>query len=323
MSEFRKDPLHNKWVLIVPERGKRPHAYFKEENKEENKICPFCEGNENMTPPEIDSFRNKGKKGTPGWNVRVFANKYPALTTEAKEKLNKDSSRDSAQGYGSHEIVVETPLHERDIYGMTQDEILLFLKMYRKRYIALKQDKKIKSIFIFKNHGRTAGASLSHSHSQIIALPMVPPFIKEAIKTSSNYKSCIYCALIEKASDEGRVLLRNESFIVIAPYASEFPYQLMVLPAEHKPHFEETSDKELTLLSGIFKEIFNKYKALLGNVPFNYFINTFPLRESIPENHWNIQIMPKLTVTAGFEKGTGITINPVPPETAVKELKKY
>ncbi len=321
MSEFRKDPLHNKWVLFVPERSKRPRAFFsgKDEGaREDEKNCPFCEGRENLTPPEIDSFRKKGKAGEPGWLVRVFSNKYPALNKEIKMSPPADKMPYIVEGYGFHEVVAETPSHTKDIYSMTHDEILLILQMYRKRYNILKEKKDIKSIFIFKNHGRAAGASLSHSHSQILALPIFPPFIEEETILMVKSTKCIYCGLIKKASGDGRVLLDKGGFIVLAPYASRYPYQLLLLPKSHQPFFENTEDKELVKLADVLKEVFFRYEKLFGNIPFNYFLNTF----SVNKGHWNIQIMPKLTEPAGFEKGTGIFINPVLPERAVEELKK-
>jgi UDPglucose--hexose-1-phosphate uridylyltransferase len=321
MSEFRKDTLHNKWTLIVPTRGKRPHAFSFEETEEEKKDknnCPFCEGNERMTPPETDSFRDKGKPDTPGWQVRVFPNKYPALNKEIKMRGLADKNRPFVEGYGLHEVIAETPEHSKDIYSMNQDEIILILKMYRKRYKILKEKKNIKSVFIFKNHGRAAGASLSHSHSQILALPIVPPFIEEETQAIKKAKSCIYCRFTEKAFNDNRVLLENSDFVALAPYASEYPYELLILPRRHQPFFEEIEDKQLTLLANVIKCVFSKYKNLLGAIPFNYFFNT----PSIKKGHWNIQIMPKLITPAGFEKGTGISINPIPPELVVRELKK-
>ncbi|MBN1695455.1 DUF4931 domain-containing protein [candidate division WOR-3 bacterium] len=323
MSEFRKDPLHNKWVLTVPGRGKRPNAFSYEKSEEEGKAdrknCPFCEGNESMTPPEVDSFREKGKEDEPGWLVRVFPNKYPALNEKTNIGVLKNEFPDIVEGYGFHEVIAETPSHEKDIYSMNQDELLLVLKMYRKRYKILKKKKKIKSVFIFKNHGISAGASLLHSHSQILALPLVPPFMAEETEMIKKAKSCIYCRLIEKAYEGNRVLLESRGFIVFAPYASEYPYQLLILPRIHQPFFEEEEDEQLTILADVIKDVFIRYKKLLGAIPFNYFFNT-PYME---KGHWNIQIMPKLTITAGFEKGTGISINPIPPENAVMELKRF
>jgi UDPglucose--hexose-1-phosphate uridylyltransferase len=322
MSEFRKNPLHNKCVLIVPTRGKRPHAFSYEEIREQKKYkksCPFCEGNESMTPPETDSLRNNGKPDQPGWQVRVFPNIYPALTRESKEMSGSaDKNPALVEGYGYHEVIAETPSHKKDIYSMKQEEIISILKIYRKRYKILKKKKNIKCVFIFKNHGRTAGASLSHSHSQILALSIIPPFIEEETRAIKKAKKCIYCGMIEDALTSNRVLLENSDFIAFAPYASEYPYQLLILPKKHQGFFEKTDDKQLVLLSDIIKEIFRMYNKLLGNIPFNYFFNT----PSSKQAHWNIQIMPKLTIPAGFEKGTGISINPVPPEAAVRELKR-
>ena len=321
MSEFRKDPLHNKWVLFVPERSKRPHAFFSGKDggvQEDEKKCPFCEGRENLTPPEVDSFREKGKADEPGWLVRVFPNKFPALNKEAKMSSMKAGIPNVVEGYGFHEVIAETPSHGKDIYNMSNDEILLVLKMYKKRYNVLKEKKNIKSIFIFKNHGREAGASLSHSHSQILALPIVPPFIEEETVLIVKSDYCIYCGLIDEALDDNRVLLDKKGFIVFAPYASRYPYQLLLLPKRHQPFFGETEDEKLIELAAVLQEVFRLYEKLFGNIPFNYFLNTFYEKKG----HWNIQIMPKLTVPAGFEKGTGIFINPVLPKTAIEELKK-
>jgi UDPglucose--hexose-1-phosphate uridylyltransferase len=321
MSEFRKDPLHNKWVLFVPERSKRPHAFFNgrdEKDQESEKDCPFCEGKEKLTPPEVDSFREQGRADEPGWLVRVFPNKYPALNKEAKMRTVVDKTPYLVEGYGFHEVIAESPSHTKDLYSMTPEEIILILKMYRKRYNVLKEKKDIKSIFIFKNHGRAAGASLLHSHSQILALPIVPPFVEEETILIVKSKKCIYCGLIEEASADGRVLLDEGSFIVFAPYASRYPYQLLLLPKNHEPFFEETEDEQLIKLADVLKEVFFRYEKLFGNIPFNYFLNSFPVQKG----HWNIQIMPKLTIPAGFEKGTGIFINPVLPKKAVEELKE-
>ncbi|MEJ2354700.1 MAG: DUF4931 domain-containing protein [candidate division WOR-3 bacterium] len=320
MSEFRKDTLHNKWVLVVPARGKRPHSFLNEvrtEEKDSEKNCPFCEGNEYMTPPEVDSFRTTGKADEPGWRVRVFANKYPALDRGIKTIL-PDNNPGKIEGYGFHEVIAETPSHDKDIYNMNQEELALVLKMYRKRYRVLRKEKYIKSVFIFKNHGRAAGASLSHSHSQILALPIIPPSVEEEMRTIKKAKKCLYCDLLKKAFKEKRVLSKNGEFVVFAPYASESPYQLLLLPQKHQPFFEKTEGEQLIQLSNLLKEIFLKYKNLLGKIPFNCFFNL----PTTKEGHWNIQITPKLTIPAGFEKGTGIYINPVTPEIAVSELKK-
>jgi len=321
MSEFRKDPLHNRWVLIVPKRGKRPRSFFNKSETEDansSQNCPFCEGKEKLTPPEVDSFRNSGKDNEPGWTVRVFPNKYPALNKEIKINLRENKKRNKIEGYGFHEVIVETPSHDKTIYSMNQDELTLVLKMYRKRYRFLKNEKNIKSVFIFKNHGREAGASLSHSHSQILALPIVPPFIEEEMRIIKKTKNCVYCGLLKKAFSEKRVLAENSDFVAFAPYASEYPYQLLVLPRKHRAFFEQTEDDQLTLLSILLKEIFRKYKKLLGKIPFNCFF----ILPSTKEGHWNVKITPKLTIPAGFEKGIDIYINPVPPEIAVTELRK-
>ncbi|MEA1912699.1 MAG: DUF4931 domain-containing protein [candidate division WOR-3 bacterium] len=321
MTNFRKDPLYNRWVLMVPGRGKRPHAFYREKEKDDGKVCPFCEGREEKTPPEIDSFRVKGKANEPGWKIRVVPNKYPALTRELKTGWGSKGLLQSIKGYGTHEVIIETPSHSKTLYNMNEEEISLIFKMYRKRTIILKEDKNLKCIFIFKNYGRIAGASFPHSHSQILGLPLIPPFVEEEIKRIKDSLNCIYCHLILKAGKDKRILTKNSDFIALAPYASLVPYQITVFPLEHKPYFEEISDAEINSLSRIIKEIFQRYNKILRAPAFNFFIHTFPRDKRCKNYHYHLQIMPKLTIQAGFEMGSGIFINPVPPKTAIRELK--
>ncbi len=336
MGEIRKDPIHNRWVIIADERKKRPHAFYRElEEVSDKRKCPFCEGKEKKTPPEIDSFRVRGKPDEPGWRIRVVPNKYPALNPEGfnpeglnpKGKIRKifDGLSYRYHGYGRHEVIIETPHHKKNLFNMDKEEISLIFSMYRKRYLYLKKDKNLKYILIFKNYGNIAGASLPHSHSQVIGLPLIPPEIEEELMAIKDSIKCPFCNSIQRARDEERILERNKDFTVLAPYAPIAPYELVVYPLEHKPCFEEINDSEMDSLSEIIRDTFRRFNKLLENPPFNYFLHTSPTTPTakIYKNyHWHIVIMPKLGLSAGFEMGSGIYINPVDPRKAVKELKE-
>ncbi|MCK4322108.1 DUF4931 domain-containing protein [candidate division WOR-3 bacterium] len=326
MREIRKDPIHNRWVIIASNRKNRPHAFYREEEEiGSKKECPFCEGKEKKTPPEIDSFRASGKPNEPGWKIRVVPNKFPALTSEGEPRKVYNGLYYKINGFGIHEVIIETPYHKKNLFNMDKKEISLIISMYKKRYLALKENKNLKYILIFKNHGKIAGGSLPHSHSQIIGLPLIPPEIEEEIILVEDSVKCHYCKLIQRAYNEERVLKRNKDFIVLAPYASVAPYELVIYPLQHKPCFEEINDSEINSLSELLQDVFKKYNKVLENPPFNYFLHTAPtaLTPRVYKNyHWHIVIMPKLTMTAGFEKSSNIYINPVEPKEAVGKLRE-
>ncbi len=326
MGEIRKDPIHNRWVIIADGRAKRPHAFYNgiEEGGNKRK-CPFCEGREEKTPPEIDSFRISGKPNEPGWKIRVVPNKYPALVPDDKVEKIFNGLSYKLRNSGTHEVIVETPYHKKNLFNMDREEISLIIKMYRKRYLSLRGDKNLKYILIFKNHGKIAGGSLPHSHSQLIGLPLIPPAIEEELIAVKESVKCPFCDFILRSYNEERTLIRNKDFIALAPYASTAPYELVIYPLKHVPCFEEINDSEIDSLSKIFQDVFHKYNELLEKPPFNYFLHTSPTAPTakVYKNyHWHIVILPKLTITAGFEMGSNIFINPVAPERAVRELKK-
>lgn len=326
MREIRKDPIHNRWVIIASDRKERPHAFYTEEEEVGSKReCPFCEGKEKKTPPEIDSIRDRGMPGEPGWRVRVVPNKFPALISELEPNKIFNGLSYKINGFGIHEVIIETPHHKKNLFNMDEEEISLIISMYKKRYLALKENSNIKYILIFKNHGRIAGGSLPHSHSQVIGLPLIPPEIEEELSETEASIECPYCNLIQRAYEEERVLNTNKDFIVFAPFAPIAPYELVIFPLEHKPCFEEIKDSEINSLSKLFKGIFKKYKKVLINPSFNYFLHTAPTELThriYKKYHWHFVLMPKLTMTAGFEMGSNIYINSLDPKNAVKELRE-
>ncbi len=329
MPELRKDPVIGRWVIIATERGKRPSDFGSVIENKKRGFCPFCEGNEHITPPEILAYRKPGTQANkPGWNVRVVPNKFPALQIEGELDKRGDGMFDKMNGIGAHEVIIETPDHNKGIADLDITSIESVFWAYRARLQDLKKDKRFKYILIFKNHGAAAGASLEHSHTQLIATPIVPKRVMEELKEAKNYyeykERCIFCDIIrQEMKDNIRVVCQNDKFITIAPFASRFPFEMWLLPKFHICAYEDMEEKMYILLAELLKETLLRLKKTLTNPPYNFIIHTTPARQNDLEYyHWHIEIIPKLTKVAGFEWGSGFYINPTPPEEATKYLKE-
>lgn len=330
MPELRKDPIIDRWVIISTERGKRPVFFVEEVPPPRPGICPLCPGNEHMTPPEIYAIRDvHSHPNAPDWQLRVVPNKFPALRIEGDLGKEGIGLYDKMNGIGAHEVIVETAKHGETMATMAVTQIQNVFAAYKARMLDLYKDRRFRYVVIFKNHGSTAGASLDHSHSQLIALPIVPKRVGEEIKGGLNYfkykDRCIFCDIIaQEREDNARVVLENERFIAISPFASRFPFEIWILPIRHESNFVEhgTEDKFFAI-SEIISEILKRYDKVLDSPAYNYMIHTAPFGEMhIPHYHWHIEIIPRLTKTAGFEWGTGFFINPTPPEEATIYLKE-
>lgn len=328
MPELRKDPVIGRWVIIATERSKRPDEFGSlDKQVEKDTLCPFCPGNEDKTPPEILAYREPGTlPDRPGWRVRVVSNKFPALRIEGQLKRQGEGMFDKMQGIGAHEVIIETPDHEKRLADLEQSQIEEILWAFRDRTLDLKKDPRFRYILIFKNQGRAAGASLSHSHSQLIATPIVPKRVMEELAGASEYyeykERCVFCDIVyQECKERLRLIGENEDFVAIEPFASRFPFETWIIPKIHEAHFEEATKHEYTQLAAILKGIMGRLKKVLREPPYNYVIHTAPYVDDYSrEYHWHIEIMPKLTRVAGFEWGTGFYINPIPPEEAVRYL---
>jgi len=335
MTELRKDPIIDNWVIISTERGRRPLDYKIKTEEKKKDSCVFCEGNEGETPPEIFAFRKKGtRENSPGWKVRVVNNKYPALKMEGKEAaLEKAGIFEKMGGLGVHEVIIETPHHQKDFDNLSIGNIVLILKTYRQRYLDLSKDKRIKYILIFKNYGIDGGASLEHPHSQLIGTPIIPQKIKEELEGAKEYFDlngrCLFCDYIEQEiKSKDRLIKETEKYVAISPFAARFPFETWILPKYHNACYKETSDNDILSLARIMKEILSKIKKKLNNPPYNFIIHTAPSKEFSTREwpgldkkyHWHIEIIPRLTKIAGFEWGTGFYINTTSPEEAARIL---
>jgi len=330
MAELRKDPVIGRWVIISTERGKRPSDFTVEESvKIESKACPFCEGNEVMTPPEILSYRKDGTgPNSPGWWIRVVPNKFPALRIEGELGKRGKGIYDVMNGVGAHEVIIETPEHIDDVFFLEQKVVEEVIWVYRDRMIDLMKDPRFEYVLIFKNKGRVAGASLDHSHSQVIATPVVPKRVEEEMEGSKKYFDfkgrCVFCDIInQEIESKERLLWEDENFISFCPFASRFPYEMGILPKRHYSDFRKINQTEVRSLAWMFKRCIESLNRILPNVPYNYIIHTSPSeQQDLDYYHWHLEIMPRITRIAGFEWGTGFYINYVPPEEAVKHLKQ-
>ncbi len=329
MPELRRDPIIGRWVIISSERSKRPSEYNATQDYPQGGSCPFCPGFEDKTPPEILAYYNTGReKNKTGWWVRVIPNKFPALEIDGNLNRTGVGMYDKMNGFGAHEVIIETPDHDQQIHEMDQSKIEDVFWAYRDRIVDLKKDPRLEYILVFKNHGAAAGASLSHPHSQLIAMPMVPLRLKSEIAGAQNYfeykERCVWCDMIrQEMSEGGRMVAQNKDFVVFAPFASRFPFELWLLPLRHSSDFHDIQKAEIANLASIVKDVFGKQTSVLDNPPFNFILHTAPLKSlGMPYYHWYIEIIPKLTKMAGFEQGTGFYINPTPPEDAAKMLRE-
>ncbi len=331
MPELRKDPITRRWVIIATERAARPTDFLGQFGQEpaDRDRCPFCEGREGQTPPEIFVLRREGSAPNgPGWWVRVVANKYPALRIEGDTARTREGMFTRMDGVGAHEVIIETPTHDTHLALLPEEHIADVIRAYRERYIDLDRDERFEYLLLFRNHGRAAGASLSHPHSQLIALPMVPKRTREEMEAAQLYLerqgACVYCDLLRQELDAGtRVVYENAQFAAVAPYAARFPFETWILPREHQASFGAISSGQIPAMANALKTVLLKLAVLLGNPPYNYIVHTAPY--TAPQAHayhWHLEIMPQLVRTAGFEWGSGFHINPVAPEDAARFLRE-
>lgn len=329
MPELRKDPIHGRWVIISTERSRRPSDFTAEERRPVGGFCPLCEGNEDRTPPETLAFRDNGTPpNSPGWTLRVVPNKFPALRIEGELDREGEGIYDKMNGVGAHEVVIETPRHEDILATLPLKGVNNVLHAYRERIIDLRRDQRLRYVLVFKNHGVAAGASLEHSHSQIIALPIVPKRVSEEIegaKTYFNFKDrCVFCDIIrQELQQKRRIITENKSFLSIAPFASRFPFETWILPKTHYCSFEHMDLSLYEQAAQILLDTLQRIYRVLNDPPYNYVIHTSSFPEVDAEHyHWHFEIMPKLTKVAGFEWGTGFYINPTPPEEAAEYMRE-
>ncbi|HTG01887.1 MAG TPA: galactose-1-phosphate uridylyltransferase [Nitrospirota bacterium] len=329
MPELRKDPITGRWVIISSERGKRPNEFPDQRNKKRTGFCPFCAGNERTTPHEILAYRDAGTAvDGPGWRLRTVPNKFPALQIEGDLNKQGEGIFDKMSGIGAHEVIIESPDHEATLSTLPARAMEEMLWAYRDRMEDLKRDRRFQYTLIFKNEGINAGATLEHTHSQLIALPIVPIQVQEEIDGCKRHyelkERCIFCDIVrQEVQTATRVVIETPLFVALAPYAPRFPFETWIMPKRHLSCYSCSTNDDFRDLAALLQNVLRRIDRALSNPPYNYVIHTSPFRDERNEYyHWHIELMPKLTNVAGFEWGSGFYINPTPPEDAAKFLRE-
>ena len=341
MSELRKDPIVDRWVIIATERSRRPSDFASTEVPlPVGAFCPFCPDNENRTPPEIAQWGRPAAApaNSPGWRVRVVPNKFPVLNNEGALDPQGLGMFDFLNGIGSHEVIIESPRHDWDFPEATPSEMREIFCAYTARLNDLRRDERFRYIVIFRNSGTIAGATLAHPHSQVIALPIIPKQVKEQLDAAREYyerkSRCVFCDVLrQEISMKERVVEANEHFVVLSPFAARFPFELQVYPRRHSHDFALMTAEEMDALGDTLARNLCRLKRTLNNPAYNLMVQTAPAQQPKPgqpghwatiphDYHWRIDILPRLTRVAGFEWGTGFYINPVAPEQATQLLQE-
>jgi len=330
MPELRKDPVVGRWVIISTERGRRPSDFNgSAPTLSSSKPCPFDVGNEDKTPPEVLAYREAGTlPNTPGWTVRVVPNKFPALQIEGGLDRRGEGLYDKMNGIGAHEVIIETTDHTKELSELPTEQIENVLWAFRDRVVDLKNDNRFRYILIFKNHGGEAGATIEHTHTQLIATPIIPKSIQEELEGARRYwelkERCVFCDMIEQELRERkRLVMENEHFVSFEPFAPRFPFETWILPRSHISAFEDSQKSEFKSLAHALQESLQRINKALNRPHYNFIVHSAPCRDTrLDHYHWHIEIMPKLTKVAGFEWGTGFYINPTSPEEAAQYLRE-
>ncbi len=328
MPELRQNYSTKEWVIIATERAKRPEelATHRPPKAVASRVatCPFCPGNEEKTPPEILRVPDNGDGS---WGVRVVPNKFAALARDAEPIRTVHRTRRSIDGFGVHDVIIDTPDHSQPTALMENEHLADVLRVYKTRCDALSLDPRIAHVTIFKNHGVDAGTSLEHPHSQLIATPVISHQVRqrlhEALRHYDDYGVCMFCQEIEEEMGEGaRIILKTEHFVAMEVFASPAPFCTHIFPLRHMASFNDISGAEIADLANALRTVLAKLYYGLNDPDFNYTIRTSPAESAGAKYfHWYVSVIPRLTRVAGFELGSGMFINTVRPEAAAEFLR--
>ncbi|MDH5482711.1 MAG: DUF4921 family protein [Candidatus Bathyarchaeota archaeon] len=338
-NEVRKDYLLERWVVIATERGRRPTDFAKKEREQaKTSVCPMCPGNEHMTPPAVLAYLKSGrsikkakdKNGSrhKNWLIRCVPNLYPAFAPP-KEKLTQKQimkNDNLAVAVGHHEVLIESPNHDEHPANARIPQLTHVINGYIDRLREFSAKPYVRYISIFRNHGIEAGTSLSHAHSQIIAMPFTPQIVEQELNASKRFwkqkKKCVFCEIMKNELDGPRMILENSRFVVFAPYASVNPIEFWIIPKKHQTTLLDLSPTEVKAFAETLKTCLGGLKRVVNDPPYNYGFHLTMNKDARDYYHWHLEVYPKLAVWAGFEKSTGVYINTVTPENAAESLRK-
>ena len=348
LREIRINPIvPSESVLVATARGNRPkkaEELAPRDSRAHVATCPFCRGNEDKTPPTILSVPDEKN-----WEIRIVENLYPVLGDDREQPDLNLGLQQTIDGYGRHEVIIDNSSHGIAMHEMTVAHIALLFRTYRDRMqILYESDSRLRYVLAFKNFGPAAGASIPHTHSQIIALPVVPDNVQVEVEHSHRYfekhHNCVFCSLIDEALtfetriydresgeirrqiDVGQyVIERGEKFIAIKPFASRYEWEVHILPLTHQADFKDASEQDLEDFANVLKRTMARLDAVLGGVQYNYFLHSIPhdrrFAENIPSYHWHLEITPRTSIPTGFELGSGLFVNTISPELAAQQLR--
>lgn len=315
-SEFRFDPLHRRWVIMSLKRAARPNDYravhYDQRSADD---CPFCDGNEHETPPELFAVRSKSSPSNGrGWTLRVVPNRYPAV------------AEDGSSGFGRHEVVVETNEHDGRLEELDPAQQLAVVRTYRDRVRELSADARVDYVVVFRNSGPKSGASLVHPHTQIMALKQVPPSMETELLALAEHRAecgrCLACDLVEsELGDSRRVLSGDGEFVTYLPHAGRFPGEMIVTSRAHPVPFGQLEEDQLVRLTSVLMDALSRAQRALGRPSFNWIMHTTANGSVVGGHHWRFDLIPRLGQLGGFELSTGMYINSAPPEMVVERLR--
>ncbi|MFC1953781.1 galactose-1-phosphate uridylyltransferase [Chloroflexota bacterium] len=331
MSELRQDPTTREWVILAPERARRPQQTSTKKRVSKipdwDESCPFCPGNEEQTPDEV--FRVAASSGDSNWDLRVVPNRFAALTPESNDtRIEEGLLTRGMNGFGVHEVIIESPSHSTPMALMSYEQVEKVLTAYQQRYNTLKKDSHIKFITIFKNHGPESGTSLVHPHSQLVATPIMTPYYHRRFDVAVDYYSdngrCLSCDVLKNELEKGeRIVAETGQFVVVHPYASRSPYETWIVPKAHCSSFGLSPEEHRAELAMVLKDSLLGLYRELDNPAFNLMVDTTVTEdEENPYYHWHIKIVPRLGLIAGFEIGSGIYITSALPEDTAKQARQ-
>jgi len=337
MSILRRDPTSYAWTIYPEEDFAVQHNPCCDEITVGPEDCPFCGGHEGQTPPEIVAVRaSNTPPNRPGWRVRTIPDRSAVLRIEGKLERRGEGLYDMMNGVGAHEIIVETPEHTTRFSQLPEDWMRDVVWMYRERMRDLLRDNRFHYVQVCRNYGVRAGARLPHPHSLVIALPVVPPWVREEVSRAQEYwqmkERCISCDILAQEAKGERIVYENVDFVVLEPFAARSPFETWILPREHKSRFDALDDAQLPTLADALRRTVTGLEGVLKDPPYNLIVHTSPPTMGRLYNtaaapladyyHWHIEIIPRLRELNGFEYGTGISVNPVLPEAAAQQLRK-
>lgn len=322
--QYRRDPVTGHWLLTASERSHRPiHESNPTVPTLDLRSCSFCEGNEDQTPTELLALRDGGSADTPGWTVRVVPNRYPAARMALRDvdpQSAKSQIGRTCPGVGAHEVVIERPDHHWTITDLSDQHVADIFEVYRQRLRFLRTKRPLRYALVFKNVGQAAGASQEHVHSQILATTSLPPRIQDEMAGSERYYEqnarCVFCDMMHwEAKRAERIVKEDDDFFAWCPYASRFPYELWLAPKTHMSRFEDVKPDKIGALGAFIRSLLVTLETMAATSAYNYYIHTAPFAAGCDAYyHWHVEITPRTSGIAGFELGTGMFINSVPPE---------